>query len=82
MSKQYRDMLTNLILYEGDLVILGVFAFLGGLAGMTIYIRIKGLLEARLYKTNEAVVEAIVLEYTRRLRDYDKVISDFQAKPS
>jgi len=80
MYKQYRDMLTNLILSDGDLVILGVFAFLGGLAGMTIYTKVRGLLEVRLYKTNEAVVEAIVLEYTRRLCGYDKVISDFQVK--
>src|SRR5687767_15668760 len=50
---------------DSDLVILGLFAFLGGLAGMTFYIKFKTILEERRYKTNEAVVEAIVLDYTR-----------------
>jgi hypothetical protein len=32
------------------------------------------------YKADEAVVEAVILEYTRRLRDYDKVIAELRTK--
>ncbi len=73
-------MIPGLTFSDNDLVILGIFAFLGGLAGMTFYTRFKTILEERRYKTNEAVVEAIVLDYTRKLRDYDKVISELRAR--
>ena len=47
---------------------------------MTVYIRLKTTFEERQYKVNEVVIEAVVLEYTRRLSDYDKVISQLRAK--
>lgn len=75
-------MLTSMTFAGSDLVISGVFAFLAGLIGMTLYIKIKVMLEDRVHKTNEAIVEAVVLEYTHKLRDYDKVIAELQAKLS
>ena len=63
-----------------DLVISGIFAFLVGIVSMTVYSRLKTKFEEGRYKTNEAVIEAVVLEYTRRLHDYDKVISELRAK--
>lgn len=63
-----------------DLVISGIFAFLIGMVSMTVYTRLKTTFEEGRYKTNEAVIEAVVLEYTRRLHDYDKVISELRAK--
>ena len=63
-----------------DLVISGIFAFLVGMVGMTVYTRLKTTFEEGRYKTNEAVIEAVILEYTRRLHDYDKVISELRAK--
>jgi hypothetical protein len=63
-----------------DLVISGIFAFLVGMVSMTVYSRLKTKFEEGRYKTNEAVIEAVVLEYTRRLHDYDKVISELRAK--
>ena len=63
-----------------DLVISGIFAFLVGMVSMTVYSRLKTTFEEGRYKTNEAVIEAVVLEYTRRLHDYDKVISELRAK--
>ena len=63
-----------------DLVISGIFAFLVGMVSMTVYTRLKTTFEGGRYKTNEAVIEAVVLEYTRRLHDYDKVISELRAK--
>lgn len=63
-----------------DLVISGIFAFLVGMVSMTVYTRLKTTFEEGRYKTNKAVIEAVVLEYTRRLHDYDKVISELRAK--
>ncbi len=63
-----------------DLVISGIFAFLVGMLSMTVYTRLKTTFEEGRYKTNEAVIEAVVLEYTRRLHDYDKVIAELRAK--
>jgi hypothetical protein len=63
-----------------DLVISGIFAFLVGMVSMTVYTRLKTTFEEGRYKTNEAVIEAVVLEYTRRLYDYDKVIAELRAK--
>jgi hypothetical protein len=63
-----------------DLVISGIFAFLVGMASMTIYTKLKTVFEEGRYRTNEAIIEAVVLEYTRRLRDYDKVIAELRAR--
>lgn len=73
-------MIAGLTLSDSDVVILGIFAFLGGLAGMMLYTRFKTVFEERKYKTNEAVIDAIVLDYTRKLREYDKVISELRTK--
>jgi len=73
-------MITALTFSDSDLVILGIFAFLVGLTGMILYTRFKTVFEEHKYKTNEAVVEAIVLDYTRKLRDYDKIISELRAR--
>lgn len=73
-------MITGLSLSDSNFMVLVVFAFLGGLAGMMLYTRFKAISEESKYKTNEAVVEAIVLEYTHKLRDYNKAISELQAR--
>ena len=73
-------MIPGLTFSDSDLVILGIFAFLVGLTGMTLYTRFKSEFEERRYKTNKAVAEAIVLDYTRKLRDYDKIISELRAR--
>lgn len=76
----YRDMTIDLTFLYGNFVISGIFAFLIGMASMTFYSKLKATFEEGRYKTNEAVVEAIVLEYTHRLYDYDKVIAELRAK--
>src|ERR687891_2838706 len=73
-------MIIDLTSLGSDLVISGIFAFLVGMASMTVYTRLKTTFEEGRYRTNEAVVEAVVLEYTRRLRDYDKVIAELRGK--
>jgi hypothetical protein len=73
-------MVVDLTFLYSDFVISGIFAFLVGMASMTFYIRLKSIFEEGRYKTNEVVVEAVILEYTRRLHDYDKAIAELRAK--
>jgi hypothetical protein len=73
-------MVTDLVPLGSDLVISGIFAFLVGMMSTALYHRFKTIFEEGRYKTNEAIIEAVVLEYTRRLRDYDKVIAELRAK--
>jgi hypothetical protein len=73
-------MIVDLTFLDSGFVISGIFAFVVGMAGMTFYNRLKTIFEEGRYKTNEVVVEAVVLEYTRRLHDYDKVIAELRAK--
>lgn len=73
-------MIVDLSFLGSDLVISGVFAFLAGMASVMVYARARTALADRRYRADEAVVEAVVLEYTRRLRDYDRVIAELRAK--
>ena len=59
---------------QPDIVVAG-----GGMAGVMAYNKIKGLW-SRGYRADEAVVEAVVLEYTRRLREYDRTIAELRTK--
>ncbi len=74
------DLTRFITLLTSDLVISGVLAFLTGMVTVMVYGRVKSALVDRHYKADGAVVEAVVLEYTRRLRDYDKMIADLRAK--
>jgi hypothetical protein len=67
-------------LLTSDLVISGALAFLAGMTCVMVYARAKGALAERRYRADEAVVEAVVLEYTRRLRDYDRVIAELRSR--
>ena len=73
-------MTVDLTFLDSDFVISGIFAFLLGMASMMVYTRLKTTFEERQYKANGEVVEAVVLEYTRRLCDYDKVIAELRTK--
>jgi hypothetical protein len=73
-------MIIDLSFLNSDLVISGVMAFLVGMVSVMVYIRVKSSVVERRYKADEAVIEAVVLEYTRRLHDYDKVIAGLNAK--
>jgi hypothetical protein len=73
-------MIVDLAFLDGDLVISGIFAFLVGMATMMVYTKVKSTFEEHRYRANDTIVEAVILEYTRRLRDYDKVIADLRTK--
>jgi hypothetical protein len=64
----------------GSSVTSGALAFLAGMACVMVYARTKSALAHRRYWADEAVVEAVVLEYTRRLRDYDRVIAEIRSR--
>jgi hypothetical protein len=73
-------MIVDLTFSYSDFVIFAVIAFLVGMASMTFYNRLKSTFEEGRYKTSEAVVESVVLVYTRKLQDYDKVIAELRTK--
>jgi len=73
-------MAIDLTLVSGDLALSGIFAFLASMATVAIYFKFKATFEERRYKTDDTIIEAVVLEYTRRLRDYDKAIADLRTK--
>jgi len=72
-------MIVDISFLGSDTVTFSVISFLVGLASVMVYTRAKSAFADRRYKADEAVVEAVVLEYTRRLRDYDRVLAELRA---
>jgi hypothetical protein len=62
-----------------DYVILGVLFYCAGLVTVMGARRLRGAAR-KSYHADDAVVEAVVGEYTRRLRDYDRVIAEMKAR--
>jgi DNA-binding HxlR family transcriptional regulator len=73
-------MIVDLTSLSSDFAISGIFAFLVGMATVMVYTKVKSTFEERHYRTDGTIVEAVVLEYTRRLQDYDKVIAELRTK--
>jgi hypothetical protein len=73
-------MAIDLTFVSGELAISGIFAFLASMATVMVYIKLKATFEERRYKADDTIIEAVVLEYTRRLRDYDKAIAELRTK--
>lgn len=67
------DVTTNAVMYAA-------LAFFSGMAGVMLYHRLAGAFQKRDYHADDGVVEAVVLEYSRRLGDYDRVIADLRTK--
>jgi len=72
-------MIVDISFLGSDTVTFSVISFLVSLASVMVYTRAKSAFADRRYKADEAVVEAVVLEYTRRLRDYDRVLAGLRA---
>lgn len=73
------DLILFGVTVDMNYVILGVLMYAVGLVSVTAYRRLQGVAR-RDYRDDDAVVEAVVSEYTRRLRDYDRVIAEMRAK--
>lgn len=69
-------MLIDLSLWNSDFVTSSIFAFLIGMGIVMAYNRIRNLDIQPKHHTDEAIVEAIVQEYSQRLQHYDKLIAD------
>lgn len=67
------------VIIDMNYVILGVLMYAVGLVSVMAYGRLRNVAR-RDYRADDAVVEAVVSEYTRRLRDYDRVIAEMRAK--
>ncbi|HEX2014582.1 MAG TPA: helix-turn-helix domain-containing protein [Nitrososphaera sp.] len=63
-----------------DTVMYAALAFFVGMACVISYHRLRNLFKRHGYQADEAVVDAIVLEYSRRLGEYDRVIADLRTK--
>lgn len=62
-----------------DYVIYGVLAYGVGLVTVMSAYKLRSS-KKRDYRADDAVVEAVVMEYSRRLKDYDRVIADMRAR--
>jgi CRP-like cAMP-binding protein len=74
------DLSSIVTFITSETVMLAVLAFIAGMAGVISYHRLGSLLRKSQYKSDDAVTEAIVSEYSRRLRDYDRVIAELRTK--
>jgi hypothetical protein len=63
-----------------DLVMSVVISFSIGVIIMIIYNMLREQSKESNYRSGESVVEAIISEYSRRLRDYGKIIAELQVK--
>jgi hypothetical protein len=63
-----------------DLVMSITISFSIGVIIMIIYNMLREQSKELNYRSGQPVVEAIISEYSRRLRDYDKIIAELQVK--
>jgi hypothetical protein len=73
-------MTVDLTFLGSDIVVSVIFPFLVGASFVMIYSKLKNIFEDRHYRADSAIVESVVLEYTRRLQDYDKAIAELSTK--
>jgi DNA-binding transcriptional ArsR family regulator len=62
------------------IVMLSVLFYAGGLVTVMAIRKFRSLEKRDSYSADDAVVEAVVLEYTRRLREYDRVIAELRTR--
>lgn len=73
--------LTGVVTFvTSDTVIFSALAFISGMAGVMSYHRLRHLFRRTEYHADDSVTEAVVLEYSRRLRDYDRVIAELRTR--
>ncbi len=65
---------------DWDLVMYLLTSFVIGICSMFLYLKLKDLVSKLKQQPDQAVIEAIVSEYTRRLQNYDKGIGELRFK--
>jgi hypothetical protein len=73
-------MVLDLSLLGSDTVLSVIFAFVVGASFVAVYSKFKNIFEEGRYRVDGTIVEAVVLEYTRRLQDYDKAIAELRTR--
>ena len=63
-----------------DVVMSSLLAFFVGMGSVMVYSRITSLRRRTEYHADDALVEAVIGEYTRRLQAYDKAIADLRVQ--
>lgn len=63
-----------------DTVIFSVMGFLAGMGGVISYHRLRRDVTRQEQPRDDSITEAVVMEYSRRLRDYDRVIAEMRSR--
>ena len=66
--------------FSWNLVIYVVASFVIGMAGVIFYINLKALPKKSTNHTDNSVVEAVVAEYTHRLKEFERIIGELKVK--
>ena len=74
------DLSSVVTFITSETVMFAALAFIAGMAGVISYHRLGSIFKKSDYKSDDSVTEAIVAEYSRRLRDYDRVIAELRTK--
>lgn len=73
MSLEILNLSWNFVIYV-------VASFVIGMASVIFYINLKALHKKSTNQTDNSVVEAVVSEYTRRLREFERIIGELKVK--
>ena len=66
--------------FDWNFVISVMSSFIIGLLSMIIYNKLKRLEKASISQRNKTIIEAIVSEYSLRLKDFEKIITELQLR--
>jgi DNA-binding MarR family transcriptional regulator len=67
-------------IFDWNFVISIMSSFIIGLLSMIIYNKLKRLEKASISQRNETIIEAIVSEYSLRLKDFEKIITELRLR--
>src|SRR4051794_9603763 len=70
----------NIEIFDWNFVIFIMSSFIIGLLTMIIYNKLKRLEKASISQRNETIIEAIVSEYSLRLKDFEKIITELHLR--
>ena len=72
--------MSSIEVFDWNFVISVASSFIIGLLSMIIYNKLKRLNEASIPQRNETIIEAIVSEYSLRLKDFEKIIAELRLR--
>jgi predicted transcriptional regulator len=72
--------MSSIEVFDWNFVISVTSSFIIGLLSVIIYNKLKRLNEASIPQRNETIIEAIVSEYSLRLKDFEKIIAELRLR--